>query len=121
MGKIHSEISLEGLEFFAYHGYYAEEQKTGNNFSVDIKVIVQIEPDKSDDLNGTINYEEIYLIVKKEMEQPSRLLEDVAKRILDKIFLRFENIDYAEIGVSKLNPPIPGKCRQAKVLLKRSR
>jgi len=121
MKKIHSEISLEGLEFYAYHGYYAEEQKIGNNFSVDAKVIVQLDPALSDDLNSTINYEEMYLIVKKEMEQPSRLLEDVAKRILDKVFLRFENIDYAEIGVSKLHPPIPGKCRQAKVLLKKSR
>jgi 7,8-dihydroneopterin aldolase/epimerase/oxygenase len=121
MGKIHTEISLEGLEFYAYHGYYNEEQKNGNNFSVDTKVIVQLDPDIQDDLNGTINYEEIYLIVKKEMAQPSRLLEDVAKRILDKVFLRFENIDYAEIGVSKLNPPIPGKCRQARVLLKRSK
>jgi dihydroneopterin aldolase len=121
MEKIHTEIALEGLEFYAYHGYYNEEQKKGNNFSVDTKVIVQLDPDINDDLNGTINYEEIYLIVKKEMAEPSRLLEDVAKRILDKVFLRFENIDYAEVGVSKLNPPIPGKCRQAKVLLKRSK
>ena len=121
MEKIYSEISLEGLEFFAYHGYYAEERKQGNMFLVDAKVIVQLDPKMADDLNRTINYEEIYLIVKKEMEQSSFLLEDVAMRILDKVFLRFGEVDHVEIAVSKLHPPIPGKCRSAKVLLKKSR
>jgi dihydroneopterin aldolase len=121
MEKNLSEISLEGMEFYAYHGYYAEEQKKGNHFLIDAKVIVQLDSAKMDDLNSTINYEEIYVLVKREMEQPSRLLEDVAKRILDAVFMKFKNIDYAEIGVSKLNPPIAGKCRLAKVLLKRTR
>ena len=31
-------VSLEGLEFFAYHGYYDEEQKVGNKYSVDVTV-----------------------------------------------------------------------------------
>ncbi|RZK29989.1 MAG: dihydroneopterin aldolase, partial [Hymenobacter sp.] len=30
------QIALEGLEFFAFHGYYDEEQKIGNKYGVDI-------------------------------------------------------------------------------------
>ena len=31
-------ISLENLEFYAYHGYYQEENLIGTNFIVDIHV-----------------------------------------------------------------------------------
>ena len=33
----YGEVSaLVGLEFFAYHGFYDEEQKMGNKYAVDI-------------------------------------------------------------------------------------
>jgi dihydroneopterin aldolase len=32
------KITLEGMEFFAHHGYYQEEQKIGNKFAVDIMI-----------------------------------------------------------------------------------
>ncbi|MES2809922.1 MAG: dihydroneopterin aldolase [Bacteroidota bacterium] len=31
-------VSLHGAAFFAYHGFYPEEQKIGNHFLVDIDV-----------------------------------------------------------------------------------
>jgi dihydroneopterin aldolase len=34
MGK----ILLEGMEFFAYHGHYEEEQIIGTKFIVDIEI-----------------------------------------------------------------------------------
>ena len=34
-------IELKGLRFFAYHGLYAEEQKTGNEFEIDLFVTHQ--------------------------------------------------------------------------------
>ena len=31
-------IAIQGAEFFAFHGFYAEEQKLGTKFIVDVEV-----------------------------------------------------------------------------------
>jgi 7,8-dihydroneopterin aldolase/epimerase/oxygenase len=121
MQKLRTEISLEGLEFFAYHGYYPEEQSNGNTFSVDVKVVFEAESPVSDNLEKTLNYETLFSIVEKKMARTSKLLETVAAGILDEIFLQFSYVQEAEVAVSKLNPPIKGKCARARVLIKRLR
>jgi 7,8-dihydroneopterin aldolase/epimerase/oxygenase len=121
MQKLHTEISLEGLEFFAHHGYYPEEQSNGNTFSVDVKVIFEAKSPMSDNLEKTVNYERLFAIVEKEIAKTSKLLETVAAGILDEIFLQFEEIQEAEVAVSKLNPPVKGKCARARVLIRKLR
>jgi 7,8-dihydroneopterin aldolase/epimerase/oxygenase len=121
MKKQHTEISLEGLEFFAYHGYYPEEQSKGNIFLVDIKVISEIEPSLIYNLEKTINYEILFGIVEREMGKTTALLETVANGILDQVFILIKQAQQAEVTVSKLNPPIQGKCARAKVLMRRCR
>ena len=79
------KVALEGLEFHAYHGVYPHERSSGNKFEVD--VIVDTEFSESafqDDLSGTINYEDLYAIVKEEMAKPSKLLETVGHAIAKK-------------------------------------
>jgi 7,8-dihydroneopterin aldolase/epimerase/oxygenase len=121
MRKLHTEISLEGLEFFAYHGYYPEEKSKGNNFSVDLKVTIGLDDEEVNKLEKTINYESMYAIVEKEMGESTALLETVAARIIEAIFIQFTRVQEAEVAVSKFNPPIKGKCSKAKVLIKRVR
>jgi 7,8-dihydroneopterin aldolase/epimerase/oxygenase len=115
-------VSLEGLEFFAYHGYYAEEQKVGNKYAVDI--FVETSFDKAaryDELKGTVNYEVLYKIIKKEMDVPSKLLENIAKRIIDSTFINFPDAKSVEVNISKFNPPIGGVCYRARIILKENR
>ncbi|MFN9862865.1 MAG: dihydroneopterin aldolase, partial [Bacteroidota bacterium] len=72
------KVVLEGLEFHAYHGVYPHERSSGNKFQVDISVeTVFSDSAFRDELEGTINYEDLYAIVKAEMEKPSKLLEYV--------------------------------------------
>ena len=62
---MHGKVSLEGLEFHAYHGVYAHERSSGNKFEVDI--FVETDFDESafrDELAGTLNYEDLYVVVK---------------------------------------------------------
>ncbi|MEQ8362736.1 MAG: dihydroneopterin aldolase [Cyclobacteriaceae bacterium] len=114
--KLKGKVVLEGLEFHAYHGIYPEERSSGNKFEVDISVDTSFDESAlHDDLSGTINYEEIYSIVKKEMETPSKLLEPVAHSIAQKILDSFSTASKAEVTISKFNPPIGGVCRKAKV------
>jgi 7,8-dihydroneopterin aldolase/epimerase/oxygenase len=115
-----AEIALEGLSFYAYHGYYEEERKSGNKFLVDIKVITDLNLTSNfDDLNNTVNYEELYRIVKSEMTKPSKLLENVGKNILDEVFKKISLLESAEVTITKFSPPIGGPCDKAKVTLRR--
>ena len=77
-------IEIEGMHFYAYHGHFEAEQIVGNDFTVNLTIETNCDKAAaSDDLNDAINYQVAYEIVQKEMLQKSRLLENVAKRILD--------------------------------------
>ena len=111
-------IALEGMEFHAYHGCFAEEQVTGNTFYVDIYFDTDTSmAEDSDDLTETVNYAEVYEIIKAQMEIKSKLLEHVGKRIIDAITKRFPEVETIELKVSKMNPPIGGKVDNVSVIL----
>jgi len=114
-------ISLEGLRFHGFHGYYEEERKLGNTFLVDISIEVDIlHASVDDDLSKTVNYEEVYAIVKEEMKIPSKLLEHLIYRIQGKLENQFPQMKGLEICISKLNPPIGGICERATVSIKKA-
>ena len=115
-------VALEGLSFHAYHGVYAHERNTGNNFEVDIAV----ETDFSlaavhDDITGTVDYEVLYRIVKDEMEKPSRLIETVAEKIVNDVLSELPAVIKVDLTIAKLTPPIGGKCRKALVSISKKR
>lgn len=115
-------IILEGLEFFAFHGFYDEEQKIGNKYGVDVEIKASFEKaGQQDRISETINYEHLYRIIRNEMNQPSRLLENIAHRIICRIFNEFDAAHWVEVRVSKFNPPIGGICNRAVVALERER
>lgn len=102
------EIHLEALRFFANHGVYEEEREKGNHFTVDLRLTLTdgSQAIAHDQLSGTVNYAEVYDVVKEEMEQPSNLIEHVAGRILQHIFRRFPLVETATIKIRKDNPPM---------------
>jgi dihydroneopterin aldolase len=115
-------IALEGLEFHAFHGVYPHERESGNYFEVDVVVEADfLNAAASDDIDQTVNYESVYSVVKEEMEKPSKLLETVAEKIIADLFAKFKAITQVELKISKLNPPIGGKCKKASVSISRNR
>lgn len=113
-----STISIEGMEFFAYHGCFDEEQVIGTKFLVDLYLETQTqEAEFSDDLSKTINYQLVYLMVKDEMLQKSKLLEHVGRRILNRLQKEFPSIEAATLKISKLNPPLGGKIDNVSITL----
>ena len=106
MGK----IALDGMEFFAYHGCIHEEELTGTRFIVDLSVISDTSvAEKSDHLADTVNYLNLYQLIKTEMEFRSNLLEHLGHRILNSIKDKFPEITAIDLRISKLNPPVGGK------------
>jgi dihydroneopterin aldolase len=116
------KICLEGLEFHAYHGVYPHERESGNWFEVDITVNADfLEGAERDEISGTVNYEILFSIIKEEMEKPSKLLETVANQIVKKVLADLPSVEKVELKISKLNPPIGGKCKKASVSLVKDR
>jgi len=111
-------ISLEGMDFFAYHGCFTEEQIIGTHFIVDLHLETDTsQAETSDNLKQTVNYQTVYLLVKKEMEQKSHLLEHVGRRILTSLMNTFPVITSAKVKISKLNPPLGGKLDKVSITL----
>jgi dihydroneopterin aldolase len=113
-------IRIEDMEFYAFHGHYREEQIVGNHFMVDVTIETDTDrAGKSDDLSDTLNYQAAYLVVKKEMETTSNLLEHIATRILDALYREMGGIIKATVKVSKLNPVMGGRIGRVSVELER--
>ena len=109
-------IFLRNVRFYAFHGVIPQEQKVGGEFLVDLKVGYLIEAAmQSDEVADTLNYAELYELVKEEMAIPSRLLEHVAGRIVKSINERFPKVSSIELKITKKNPPMGADCDGAGV------
>ena len=117
--KYMGTISVEGMEFFAYHGCFHEEQIIGTRFTVDLFMDTDTsEAETTDNLAKTVNYQAVYGLVANEMKVKSKLLEHVARRILDRLGNEFPQITGARIKISKMNPPVGGKVERVSVELR---
>ena len=113
-----SYIYLTNLRFHAYHGVLPQERSVGNDYRLDLKMKYNVASAmKSDNVNDTINYAEVYKMICQEMMVPSNLLERVAYRIADRIARRFLVVEAIDIKLCKLNPPMEADCDGAGVEL----
>lgn len=111
-------ITLEGMEFYARHGYYEEERIIGNKYSVDVHIEADFhEAADHDELSGTINYEKIYETVAAVMSIDALLLEHLAGKMVKDLKNQFPDALSVRVRVSKYNPPIKGLCHRASVEL----
>ncbi|MFT6748273.1 MAG: dihydroneopterin aldolase [Flavobacterium sp.] len=102
-------IKLKNIRCFAYHGCLVEEGKIGSDYLVNLTVLVDLEKSsETDDLTDTADYVDLNRIVTEEMATRSKLLEHVARRIINRIFKELSVIQKVIVEVSKLNPPIGG-------------
>ncbi len=116
MGTIH----IESMEFYAFHGHYKEEQIVGNKFLVDLMIETDMKKASvSDELQDAVNYQTAYKLVKREMEKKSKLLENIASRILDSIHSELQGVNRVTVTIRKMNPPMGGKMRSVSITLSR--
>jgi 7,8-dihydroneopterin aldolase/epimerase/oxygenase len=101
-------IALEGVRFFAHHGYYEEEALLGSEFVVNVYVEMK-EGEKRDELGSTVNYESLFRCCRDVMRGTrQQLIETLATDICRSIRTRHPNIIRVRARVEKLNPPLPG-------------
>lgn len=112
------EISLNNLQFYAYHGVFEEERKIGNEFKVSLSVALPCKIEiENDELSDTVSYADLYSIIADEMKKPHRLLEKVAFEIVKRINREYPEIESGKISIEKVHPPIQGMLGSASVIL----
>lgn len=99
-------IELQNIRLQASHGIYEGEKKTGSPYEVSIKVVYDEGAVQFDNLKNTINYVEVFDIVKARMKVATPLLEKVAEGIIRKIKHQFPFIREVVLSIYKLEAPI---------------
>jgi dihydroneopterin aldolase len=114
-------IDVLGQRFFAHHGCLPEEAIIGQEYLVDVKIWVDLSPSaESDDLNQTVDYVDVHQICAREMAIRSKLVEQVAGRILTALRVELpltDAIEQIEVTIAKFAPPIGGDCERIAVTL----
>ncbi|RKR83145.1 dihydroneopterin aldolase [Mucilaginibacter gracilis] len=104
------KVALQGVKFFAYHGFYPEEQVLGNHFIIDVSVEFPQQHHYSDDeIAHTINYEQLYAMVDTEMCHTRKLLETVVQGIIDRVKVAYTFAEIIKVSITKQNPPLAGE------------
>ena len=107
MKLMSSKIYLRNVRFHAFHGVLPQEGIFGNDYLVNLVLDYDFSSAmKTDDLQGTLNYAEVYQKVREEMAVPSKLLEHVAGRIAHRLFSDFPEIQKLQLSITKVNPPM---------------
>jgi dihydroneopterin aldolase len=115
-------IKVNNIKLFANHGCLNEEAKIGSEYNVDVTIKANLKKSAiTDELADTVDYVHLNHIVKEEMAIRSKLLEEVAQRILDRFFKELKMIKKATISVAKINPPIGGNVAEVVIILSKKR
>ena len=102
-----TKVKLEGMQFFAHHGYYKEEQKMGCQFILDAQVEVKSFDEFDDRIDDTVDYQKVYEICTEEMATTQQLIETVAFRIASRM-KALKNVTGGEISIKKCQPKLGG-------------
>ena len=111
-----SYIRLNSVRFHAFHGVLPQEKTVGGDFVVSMRLGYDISRAmESDDVADTLNYAEVYELVRREMSIPSNLLEHVAGRIVQAVLSAFPAVTSIDLELTKENPPMGADCKGAGV------
>ncbi|WP_338553861.1 dihydroneopterin aldolase [Paenibacillus sp. KS-LC4] len=98
---------VKGMQFYGYHGVFAEENRLGQKFGVDLELLLDLDKAATlDDLEATVNYAELHALTKKIVEgTPFKLIEALAGSIATQLLAAYTMINEVTVRVTKPNPP----------------
>lgn len=104
------KIILKNLGFYGYHGVEKAEKTLGQKFFIDGELYLDLtKAGKSDDVGDTVNYGEIYNLIKNIVTQQNfNLLEALAEKIASTILAGYPQVNEVVITVRKPEAPVKG-------------
>ncbi|MGO0058703.1 dihydroneopterin aldolase [Brevibacillus fluminis] len=116
------KIYFEKMSFYGYHGVFEAEAQLGQRFYVDLEVSLDLsKAGRSDDLNDTVNYADIFNLVAHIVEKERyKLVEALTSTIADRLLEQFP-FEEVKVKVTKPNPPINGHYEAVAIEMVRTR
>lgn len=116
------QITLAGIEVFAYHGVLEREKQEGQLFVIDVVVELDVaEAATSDDLEATVDYGALAAFIHERVSQERwHLIETVAERVAD-LVLTDQKAEAVTVTVHKPQAPLEVPFRDVAVTVRRSR
>jgi len=112
MGK----VSLEGIEFHAYHGAYPEESILGNRFTLDLELETDFRDAMiRDNLKATVDYGKLYQLIKARMDVRVKLLEHLGHVIITDILEAYPQATRITLTLKKHHPALGGLVKYSAV------
>lgn len=116
-------IIMKNLAFFGYHGVMEEEKILGQKFFLDIDIYSElIKAGKSDEVEDTVHYGEVYEVIKEIVEcQRFKLIEALAETVAETVLRDFIKVQEINVVVRKPEAPVAGIFDYVGVEIRRSR
>lgn len=104
-----TKLTLRNMIFYGYHGVYDEERKLGQPIAVDVEMVSDLsDAGSQDDLRLTINYAEVYDLVKEIVEAKQfKLIEGIGSAILKRLAEKYV-LKRLTVRIRKPHPPLGG-------------
>jgi len=116
------EICLKNVRCYCFHGCLKEESIIGSEYLVNLWAKGALgKASLTDKIDDAIDYVFLNKVVVEEMSIPSKLLETVAERILNRVLNEDNRIQKITVSVSKICPPINGDVESVAVKLSKKR
>ena len=114
-------IIARGMTFQACHGVGAEEKNIPQTFQVDLEIYLDLQSaGTSDNLNDTINYDQVFHLVERIVTQENYdLIEALAEQIARTLLTAFHQMQGLEVTVYKPQAPVQGDFEYFAVKIKR--
>ena len=116
------EIYLKNVRCYSFHGCLKEESIIGSEYLVNLWAKGALgKASLTDKIDDAIDYVFLNKVIVEEMSIPSKLLETVAERILNRVLNEDNRIQKITVSVSKICPPINGDVESVAVKLSKKR
>lgn len=114
-------IAIRDIKVFAHHGVTPEEKERGQEFLLDVDLVLDEDMARTDDLSATVDYAEVAGTVAG-MATSSRynLIETVASDIVDHL-LSLDGVKEASVTVKKPDAPLPVEAGWVGVTVRREK
>lgn len=114
-------ILIKGIHGFGYHGVFDHEAKNGQDFYVDLEIMLDLaKASTSDDLEDTIDYGTLSDVVVEEITGARvQLIEKLAGRIADRIKASHQQIERVSVTVHKPKAPVSAEVADIAVRISR--
>jgi dihydroneopterin aldolase len=105
------KILMKKMVFYGYHGVFEDEKNQGQEFIVDMELMLDLsQAGKTDRVEDTVSYADVYQLVKMIVEGPSyNLIERLADELAGRVLENFNLIGEVQIKVRKPGAPVDGE------------